>query len=134
MAEKEPTASKKRRIVKNPETFREKVVKAAETADKPRRRSKVGGAIASVFRIVGKPFRWVGSKLGKYKVFRFIGRILWPVYFRESWKELKLVTWPNWKKSRDLTFAVLVFAVIFGATVAVVDFGLDKLFRHVLLK
>lgn len=134
MADKEPTTTKKRRIVKNPETFREKVVKAAETADKPKRRSKVGGAIASVFRFVGKPFRWVGSKLGKYKVFRVIGRILWPVYFRESWQQLKLVTWPNWKKSRELTFAVLVFAVIFGATVAVVDFGLDKLFRHILLK
>jgi preprotein translocase SecE subunit len=49
-------------------------------------------------------------------------------------QELRLVTWPNWKQSRQLTFAVLVFAVIFGAAIAVVDYGLDKVFRNILLK
>jgi preprotein translocase SecE subunit len=67
-------------------------------------------------------------------LFGLLGKILVPPYIRNSWKELKQVTWPNWKQSRQLTFAVLVFAVIFGAAVAIVDFGLDKLFKHILLK
>jgi preprotein translocase subunit SecE len=32
-----------------------------------------------------------------------------------------------------LTFAVLVFAIVFGAVIAGVDWVLDKIFRHLLL-
>ena len=73
-------------------------------------------------------FKFIG------KVLSLIGKVLLPVYVRNSWKELKLVTWPSLKLSRQLTFAVLMFAVVFGAAIAGVDWGLDKLFRQVLLK
>lgn len=140
MADK-PAPQKTKRLVRNPETFRERALKASEAGDKPSRphrvRSGIGRGFAKVFGPIGRffrrifryqPFRFIG------KILRFIGRIIWPRYFRNSWKELRLVTWPNWQKSRQLTFAVLIFAIIFGAIVAGVDWGLDKVFRQILLK
>jgi len=126
----EPTPSKRR--VKNPETFRERAAKAAES-DQPKRRD----AVSSTVRPLGKVLRPIGRslrRLGRTKPMRILGRIIFPSYFRNSWQELKLVTWPSWRESRRLTFAVLVFAVIFGASIAIVDLGLDKLFRNILLK
>jgi preprotein translocase SecE subunit len=61
-------------------------------------------------------------------------KILVPKYFREAFKELKLVSWPNWQQSRKLTYAVLSFAVVFGTVIAVVDLGLDRVFKTILLK
>ncbi len=142
MAASQPAKPKRR--IKNPETFRERAVKAAEASDEPKRTTpvkqasvKFASVIFNLFRpVVGvlskilslKPFAWLG------KVLRLIGKIIFPAYFRQSWRELRQVTWPNWKQSRQLTFAVMVFAIIFGAAIAVVDYGLDKVFRNVLLK
>jgi preprotein translocase SecE subunit len=133
--------AKKKRLVKNPETFRERAVKATEASEQPKRttrvRQTVGGGIAKPFRPVGRglqklfryqPFKFIGW------VFKIIGRIIFPKYFRNSWKELRLVQWPGWKLSRQLTSAVLIFAVVFGAAIAIVDYGLDKLFKDILLK
>jgi preprotein translocase SecE subunit len=75
-----------------------------------------------------QPFKTIGW-LGKQ-----IGKILVPKYFREAFKELKLVSWPNWQQSRKLTYAVLSFAVVFGTVIAVVDLGLDRVFKTILLK
>lgn len=125
------------RKVKNPETFRERAVKASAQEAVPGR----GRRIATT---AGKPIGSVrkgASKLAKMRFFkilavpfRFIGKILVPSYIRNSYKELRLVKWPNWRESRQLTFAVLAFAVTFAIFVAIVDYGLDKLFRGVLLK
>lgn len=143
MAESKPVkkTTAKKRIVKNPETFRERAIKASETSDKPKRSARlktVGGKVTKpVFRPIGKAFGKIfGLRVFRVlkKPLRILGRILLPMYLRDSWKELRLVVWPNWKQSRDLTFAVLVFASIFGAIVAAVDFGLDRLFKDVLLK
>ncbi len=68
------------------------------------------------------------------KAFRIIGLILMPMYFRNSWKELKQVTWPNFKLSRQLTLAVIIFAVFFGVSIALVDSGLSRVFKVILLK
>jgi preprotein translocase SecE subunit len=68
------------------------------------------------------------------KPVRFIGRILGLGYLRGSWQELKQVTWPTKRDGRRLTTAVIIFSVIFGAMIALVDFGLDKLFKQILLK
>jgi preprotein translocase SecE subunit len=130
-----------RRLVKNPETFRERALKATQATEAPKRRVRLGGFIShwlhSLFGPIGRflarvfsvqPFRTIA------KVARWIGLIIVPVYFRNSWKELRLVAWPNWQQSRQLTFAVLMFAIVFGGAIAGVDYGLDKLFRHILLK
>src|ERR1700724_3520274 len=57
-----------------------------------------------------------------------IGRRIVPPYFRTSWHEPRQVPWPNHKQTRQLTSAVIIFAVVFGVLVAVFDYGLDKLF------
>lgn len=132
---------KPKRRVKNPETFRERALKATDASDKPGRASrlkKAGGKVTSpVLQPAGritrgivafKPFAPI------VKILRLIGKVIFPVYFRNSWKELRQVTWPNWNESRRLTSAVLIFAIIFGAIIAAVDYGLDKAFRDILLK
>ena len=125
---------KKKRLVKNPETFRERAIKATEANDKPKRTAKLKKASGKVSGPVLKPIGRVGGKVLGHKPFRIVGRILLPRYFRNSWKELRLVSWPDRKTARDLTFAVLAFAVVFGGVVAIVDYGLDKVFRNILLK
>jgi len=141
----QPDRSGKKRVVKNPETFRERAVKAAESEDKPSKRSKVGGGIGRVIKPIFRPFtrffKWLFNTL-PFRIIRrifrrpmrILGKILYPSFIRSSWHELKLVTWPNWKESRRLTYAVLAFAIVFGAVIAAVDLGLDKIFRNILLK
>ena len=126
----EETGKSKRRIVKKVETVREKAEKNAESSKQPRR-------LQATRRKAGAPFRAAGNagrKLSKFKPFRIIGLILVPPYFRNSWKELRQVTWTKRKDSFRLTFAVIVFAAVFGCLVAALDFGLDKVFKEVLLK
>lgn len=125
-----PTRSKSKRRVKNPETFRERALKASEAEGKPTRQAAVKRAGGSAAKPLTAPFRW----LARFRVVRLIGKVIFPPYLRSSWAELKLVTWPTMKQSRQLTFAVLIFAVAFGAVIAGVDFGLDKLFKNLLLK
>jgi preprotein translocase SecE subunit len=120
----------KRRIVKKAETVREVTEKAAETNKQPRRLHTTKRRAGAPFRAIGKVF----AKLGKFKPFRIIGLILVPPYFRNSWRELRQVTWLKRRDSFRLTYAVIAFAAIFGTLVALLDYGLDKVFKEVLLK
>lgn len=79
---------------------------------------------------IGHAIRW----FFRLRAIRFLGRILGFSYVRSSWQELKDVTWPTRREGRRLTTAVIIFSVIFGALIAVVDFGLDKLFKQLLIK
>lgn len=130
-----------KRRVKNPETFREKSLKATVANDKPGVRSRIKSRSGKLTNPIWKPIKSSFSRLNKiqpfkfiFKLFRWVGLVIAPKYIRTSWVELKQVTWPNRLKSRQLTSAVLIFALVFGTTVAIVDYGLDKLFRHILLK
>lgn len=125
---------KTKRLVKNPETFREKALKATEASDKPKRSRKLRQAGSKIARPIFGPIGRLLGNIFNRKPFQILGRILLPRYFRNSWRELRLVAWPSRKQSRDLTYAVLAFAIVFGGVVAVVDYGLDKLFRGILLK
>ena len=119
MAE-EPATTKRR--IKKVETLREEAEKAAENDSKqPRRLREKTRRLRKPLRIISKPFR-------------FIGRFIIPPYFRNSWRELRQVTWPKFGESLRLTFAVIFFAIIFGVLIAVLDFGLDKLFREVFVR
>ncbi|HVV67252.1 MAG TPA: preprotein translocase subunit SecE [Candidatus Saccharimonadales bacterium] len=134
------TPAKKRRV-KNPETFRERALKAADSGKKPKPASRLRSVGKKATAPVTGPVRQTVSKLYNSAplkpvriVLRFLDKVLFLSYFRKSWQELKLVTWPNWKESQRLTFAVLVFAIVFGAAIAGVDWGLDKVFKQILLK
>lgn len=135
----QPTS--KKRQVKNPETFRERAAKASEVTDQPSRGSRLKSTGSNTVGRALKPVRGGAQRVAKTKpggwlakALRLLGKVLFPAYLRQSWRELKLVEWPNWGESRRLTSAVLIFAVIFGATIAIVDYGLDKLFKNILLK
>ncbi len=79
---------------------------------------------------IGHGLRW----FFRLRPIRFIGRLLGLKFLRDSWRELRLVTWPTRRESFRLTGAVIIFSVVFGAIIAVVDYGLDKIFRQILLK
>jgi preprotein translocase SecE subunit len=131
----EPKRSKRRLRAPN-QTIRERAEQAQQTAAQPAKSRHVRAAADSASRPLrgaAKIFRYQPFKFIA-KVLRVIGRVLVPSYFRNSWRELRLVEWPNRKQSRQLTGAVLGFAIVFGALVATVDYGLDKVFKAILLK
>ncbi|HSW74744.1 MAG TPA: preprotein translocase subunit SecE [Candidatus Saccharimonadales bacterium] len=124
---------KPKRRVRKVESVRDISTKSEQPATVGTGR-KIGRGFTAPVRFIGRGIAGVGHKLNKIKVFRILGLILWPPYFRNSWKELRQVTWPNGKQSRQLTTAVILFAVTFGIIIALLDFGLDKIFKQVLLK
>jgi len=104
---------------------------------KPTFFGKIFGPIGRFIKKVVRPFRFI-LKPFKTRPARFIGRLFSKIllfnYFRTSWHELRQVTWPGRKETLQLTFAVFIFAISFGLMIAVVDYGLSKLFQEVLLK
>ena len=126
----------------------------ARTVQPDQQQSKDDVSLARVFfrgffwpiRMIGRGLAWTAHKpplkqIGhglrwffRLKFMRFLGRILGFGFFASSWQELRQVTWPTRREGRRLTTAVIIFSVVFGALIAVVDYGLDKLFRQVLLK
>lgn len=123
--------------IKRNQTVRETVAaKTAKADKKPRKLSQAtesakGGA-GKISKVAKKeiylplPDNKAGRFLNKRR--RFI-----PKYFRESWAELKLVTWPTRREALKLTGAVIIFTVAFGLIITLTDYGLDKLFRKVLI-
>lgn len=79
---------------------------------------------------IGHGLRW----FFRLKPFLFIAKITGLKYLYDSLSELRDVTWPSFRESLRLTGAVIIFAIIFGFFVAIVDFGLDKVFKQILLK
>lgn len=117
---------------------------ANEAANQPKspKRVKTGlkrtiGATKRGIRKGASPFSFLLIPF-KNRPMRFIGRILATVllinYFRQSWKELRQVTWPDRKQTTQLTLAVFAFAIVFTIVIALVDLGLDKIFRKVFVK
>ncbi len=128
--------SKKRRL-RPAETVRERSEKAANTPSKPRRLSRTASTVTKPLRTASNfGRREYYLPLPENKLGRFMNkrRHIIPGYFRNSWRELRLVTWPSRRETWKLTLAVFTFAIIFGVLIAVTDYGLDKLFRKVLLK
>jgi preprotein translocase SecE subunit len=109
--------AKKKRQLRKPEAIGEKTKKSEATKKQPKKR------LGNAARAAAKPL----------KVFRVFGFIV-PSYFKNSWRELKEVTWPSRKETWKLTLAVFMFAIIFGLIITVADYGLDKVFKKVLLK
>jgi len=137
MADSPSKPTKKRRI-KPVETVRERNQKVSTAPPKAPRR------VSGVARRVTQPIK-AAHQFGQKTYFipmpdNRLGRFLnkrryWiPKYFRESWRELKEVAWPDRKQTSQLSFAVFVFAIVFGVLVAVTDYGLDRIFKRILLK
>jgi hypothetical protein len=140
MANTSKGASPKRKLEtvrersENTPVSKSRVRKAATTA------KKASGPLRVVGRVLSKlahPFRFLLAPF-RTKPARFVGRILNKVllinYFISAWKELRQVTWPGRKETRQLTLAVFIFATVFGLMVTLTDYGLDKVFKKVILK
>ena len=128
----------KKRVVKKPvETVREKAAKKATETPKKRRLNKATTTakkpISAAKRIGAKEYHPVKRPDNKLGRFLTKSRRLTPAFLRNSWAELKQVEWPTRKETAKLTLAVLLFALIIGGLVAIIDFGLDKVFKELLL-
>lgn len=128
-------AENKVRKVKNPETFRERALKAQEP--KISNKTRANSVLSSALKPLGTNL----NKLGKvkalkpiFKVLNKIGKVIFPSYFRNSFQELKQVTWPSVSNGIKLTWAVIVFAIVFGLSISVLDWGLTKVFKNILLR
>jgi preprotein translocase SecE subunit len=132
--ENSPETTPKRRLrVGSTETVRERTEKLQIQAAKPKEKGPIRSFVGGFFA----PLRWLGrqiGKLGRFRVFRWISYVFVPPYIRNSWRELRLVTWPNRRQSWQLVNAVIIFSVVFGIIIAVVDYGLDKLFKEFIIK
>jgi preprotein translocase SecE subunit len=126
------------------ETVRERTEQTNNAKPKSRIIARSARVASTPFRLIGRiivkiarPFRFLLRPF-KTRPVRFVGRVLSRVlllrYFRDSWKELRLVTWPGRKETRQLTLAVFAFAIVFGLMVTVTDYGLDKVFKKLILK
>lgn len=54
-------------------------------------------------------------------------------YFINSWRELKNVKWPNRREAWKLTFAVIIFSVVFAAFLTGLDYAFEKLAKVIFL-
>jgi preprotein translocase SecE subunit len=139
-------AEEKRKVrrIKKTETVREKAEKAASTPPKKRRLHRATSTVSPILKLTGKYIHRVLKPLRfllipfKTRPARFVGRILASIlmfsYIRGAWQEMREVTWPSREETWKLALAVFTFAIAFGLVIAVVDYGLDKLFRSLLLQ
>lgn len=107
-----------------------RVRSTASAASKPVRAAGRGvQKAASPFSFLLKPFKTKPMRA----IGRFLAKVLLINYFVGSWRELRLVTWPDRKQTLKLTLAVFMFSAVFSLIIAVTDYGLDKIFRKLLL-
>jgi preprotein translocase SecE subunit len=111
------------------------LARSKSETQKPRRISRVTAKTGSALkktRLTRNPVTKLIARLGRIilKILRWIT----PNYFINSWREVRLVTWPTRKETWRLTLAVFIFAIIFGAMVSGVDKVLDIIFKKVILK
>ena len=139
MANTSKGASPKRKL----ETVRERSENTPANKSRVRKVATTAKKASGPLRVVGRflsklahPFKFLLAPF-RTKPARFVGRILNKVllinYFMSAWKELRQVTWPGRKETRQLTLAVFVFATVFGLMVTLTDYGLDKVFKKVIL-
>lgn len=119
-------------------TIRERAEKSSGKQPRRLKLKSAGGKLTKPFRrakSVGAkeyhPVKLPDNKAGRVLNTRV--RII-PKYFRESWAEIKLVTWPNRSETFRLTLAVFIFAIVFAAIVAILDTAIDKIFKELIIK
>jgi preprotein translocase SecE subunit len=115
-------------------SMRAQAAKSRADADKPKRVRQAAGAAKKPVSAFGKALTTEYHVLSRGNNGFFTkSRTLTPGYLRKSWQELKQVSWPGRKETWRLVFAVFVFALALGAMIAVLDYGLEKLLREVIL-
>lgn len=130
-------SAKRKRVLRKSPTVREQAQsKAVEKTDKRRLHRATTSAKRPLRAAVGFGKREYYLPLPDNKFGRFLNkkRYFIPSYIRNSFKELRGVTWPSRKETTQLTIAVFVFAIVFGVIITITDYGLDKVFKRILLR
>lgn len=129
----------RRKPLKKAETVRERATKSQDKLGKVPRRRKMSGMAT---KPAGKAFRFLGQSLNiheshedRSKIYRFLTkhRSFVPSYFRQSFSEILLVTWPTFREVMRLTGAVVLFSVVFALIISGLDWLLEKGFQEVIL-
>lgn len=116
------------RVLKS-QTVRQRALAGA----KPKRLKKPSSQKRSIMSFLKKEYYLPlpDTSLGRFLNQR---RYFLPKFVRDSATEMKEVTWPSRLETRQLAIAVFLFALVFGLVAALVDYGLDKLFKRLLLR
>lgn len=126
----------RKRLIKT-ESMRDKSAKAVSRSAKPRRlqttKTALGKPLSAARNIAKKEYYVFKPHETGFKGFLTKRRRWTPGYFRSAFKELRLVTWPSRRDSWRLVISVFLFSIAFGSVIAIVDFGLDKLFKQAFL-
>lgn len=138
MADKKTTnkSKVKKTSVKKPKTtLRERNAKAAEATAKPKRVRKAAKTVRKPAGKVTKTLKQEFHVLpnGNGEGFFTKTRTIAPRYVHESLGELKHVTWPGFRETWKLVFAVFVFAIAIGLLISGLDFVMEKIFRQIIL-
>lgn len=126
MSDESVKQSKRRKLRTTGETVRERAQRAADQQNSGK--VTFWQRFRHFFRFIGVGASFIA------KPFKFIGHYVIPPYFKNSWRELKMVTWPTRKQTRQLTLAVIMFSIVLGSFVALLDLGFGKLFKEVIIK
>jgi preprotein translocase SecE subunit len=126
------------RVRKEPETIRQMASKESEKRTKPTKKTKIKSKLAKPLAAIGR----VGSKeyhpikAPQKKGIRHLNKRVHfiPRFLKNSWAELKQVAWPSKKDALRLTFAVIIFSVVFAIFVQILDFLFSKLVKEIILR
>ncbi|MDO4902158.1 MAG: preprotein translocase subunit SecE [bacterium] len=96
------------------------------------KKKKSGKKLPKWLAVILAPFIFVLRIVGK--VLGFILRPLAPLgrYFRDSWRELKLVRWPTRRETWKMTGSVIAFSVIFAGVILALDGIFSWIFKTIL--
>lgn len=120
---------------KAPETIRERIAKqSGQSLPKDSKvKANIYRPLSTLRRIALKEFQPIKVS-SKSRWGRFLGKRfnLIPAFLANAFKELRQVNWPSRKTALKLTFAVIVFALIFAVFVQFFGYIFEKLLKVIL--
>ncbi len=135
MAEEKPVKNEPRKR-KGPTTVREHAEKQAEKrVEKPSKiKAKLSKPFYSLRKAGAKEFHPV--KVPEKKGIKHLNKKghFVPRFIRESWVELRQVTWPTKSEAARLTLAVFIFATVFAVFIQIIDYGFSRLVKEIILR
>jgi preprotein translocase subunit SecE len=133
--EKQAKAPRKKKM---PETVRERAEKQSVKNATPKKSTKVKAKIhrplSKLRRMGAKEYHPI--KVPEKKGVRHLNKRVRfvPKFVRESYAELKFVTWPTKREAASKTVAVIGFAILFTIFVQVLDFIFSKVVKEIILR
>ena len=135
MADEKPAKDAPRKR-KSPTTVREHAEKQAEKrVEKPHKlRGKIHRPLSVLRKAGAKEFHPV--KVPEKKGVKHLNKRVHfiPKFVRESWLELKQVTWPTKRVALKLTLAVFIFSAVFAVFIQIIDYIFSKILKEIILR